>query len=156
MRASIDKKTGDLILPEAKVQSIIISFLKRFRVDFNRVNGAQFTIAGKNKRGNSSTRVVRCNSMKGKADIEIWGHAQKDNIQIPIVLYVEVKKSKGGVQSAHQKDFEKMIESHGGYYAVIRSLDELLTFLGEVDKDISSKLSGFRLKLGKYDIISTS
>lgn len=40
------------------------------------------------------------------------------------VLWIEVKTKKGR-QSEHQKNFEKIITKWGGFYAVVRSIEEL-------------------------------
>jgi len=41
------------------------------------------------------------------------------------VFFIEVKTKKGK-QSEYQKDFQKKIESHGGNYILVHSLDELI------------------------------
>ena len=46
------------------------------------------------------------------------------------VLFIEIKKA-GGIQSAHQKEFQRQIESHGGNYLLIHNLDELINCLRE-------------------------
>lgn len=136
-------------MPESQVQSSIISLLKRYHVDFNRSNGAQFTVAGVNKRGVSSKRIVRCNSIKGKADIEIWAHATNGDAIIPIALYLEVKRSDGGRQSGDQKGFQDMVERHGGFYSIVRSIDDTLAFFNKVSNVIQERLPGFSLVVGR-------
>ena len=43
---------------------------------------------------------------------------------------LEIKTGKA-VQSKQQKNFEKMIKRLNGYYGVVRSVDEAMTFLEE-------------------------
>ena len=47
------------------------------------------------------------------------------------VLFIEIKKPSGGVQSAYQKEFQRQIEAHGGEYLLIHNLDELINCLRE-------------------------
>lgn len=153
MRAHRRTKSGELIVPESKVQSSIISFLKKARIPHNRVNGAQVSIEGKNRHGNNSARRIRCNSMNGKADIEAWLYAENDKgVTIGVPIYIEVKASHGGRQSDSQKSFQEMLENRGYYYILARSLKEAYDGMVEAKKDIDSKLPGFKLDIGRLKI----
>ena len=146
-------KKGELIIPEKTVQSTILSFLARSRLPANRVNGAQISVAGKNKRGNSSTRRIRCNSINGKADIEVWTYAEdKEGTRIGIPLYIEVKASHNGKQSEDQKLFQSMVESRGYYYILAKSLKEAYDGMCKAKDDIDSKLSEYKLNIGRLRV----
>jgi len=43
-----------------------------------------------------------------------------------VVIFCEYKKEKGGVQSPDQKIFQHNIESHGGIYIIVNSLESLV------------------------------
>lgn len=51
------------------------------------------------------------------------------------VVYLECKTIKGSLR-ASQKEFRDMIRSVGGYYSVIRSLEDVRNYLEHVEKDI--------------------
>jgi len=141
---------GNIKIPESQVQSSIISFFKKSKIPHNRVNGAQFSIDGKNKRGNPSKRMVRCNSINGKADIEVWMHAENnEGYIIGIPLYIEVKSSHGGRQSDSQKEFQEMLESRGYKYILARSLDDVVSGVRELGAEVSEKLAGYKLYAGR-------
>jgi hypothetical protein len=146
-------KNGELIIPESNVQSQIISFLNKAGIPNNRVNGAQVSVQGKNRRGNSSTRMIRCNSINGKADIEAWVYAEnEDGDRIGIPLYIEVKASHGGRQSEKQKDFEEMLKSRGFFYILANSLESAYNGIVEAKEIVEKKLSGFKLNIGRLKI----
>lgn len=143
---------GDLIIPEANVQSLIIKFLSRGRIPNNRVNGAQFNASGTNKRGSATTRRIRCNSLNGKADIEAWTYITDGTIKIGITLYIEVKRSHGGTQSNDQKSFQAMLEDNGHFYTVARSVDDVVKFMQEIDSFIKETLPGWILYTGRVKL----
>ncbi len=140
---------GELIIPEANVQSLIIKFLNRAGIPNNRVNGAQFTAEGTNRRGNSTKRRIRCNSLNGKADVEAWTYITDGNIKIGITLYIEVKRSHGGKQSDDQKNFQSMLENNGHFYTVARSVEDVVKFMSAVKKFIESSIKGWTLYTGR-------
>ena len=144
--------SGDLIIPEANVQNDIIKFLNRAKILNNRVNGAQFTAEGKNKRGTSTKRRIRCNSINGKADIEAWTYITNGTIKIGITLYIEVKRSHGGSQSSDQKNFQAMLEDRGHFYTIARSIKDVVDFMADVDRFIQDNLVGWRLFVGRAKI----
>lgn len=143
---------GELIVSESNVQSMIIKFLNLAKIPNNRVNGAQFTAEGKNKRGNPTKRSIRCNSINGKADIEAWTYIKKGDDIIGITLYIEVKRSHGGSQSKDQKLFQEMLENRGHYYVVARSVEDVQKFIKSVKEYIEEKLPGWKLYTGRIKI----
>ena len=143
---------GDLIIPEANVQSMIVKFLGRAKIPCNRVNGAQFSASGTNKRGSATTRRVRCNTLNGKADIEAWTFMTNGKVKIGITLYIEVKRSHGGKQSDDQINFQAMLENNGHFYMVARSVDEVMIFLVQVQEFIQKTLDGWTLNTGRVSL----
>ena len=141
--------SGEIIIPEANVQSMIIKFLNRAGIPNNRVNGAQFTASGTNKRGNSSTRRIRCNSMNGKADVEAWTYITNGKTKIGVTLYIEVKRSHGGKQSDDQKKFQEMLENNGHFYVVARSIEDVVDFMSRVKSFIEEEMVGWTLNTGR-------
>jgi hypothetical protein len=153
MRPRRRTSSGELIIPESIVQSQIIKFLNRAKLPNNRVNGAQVSVQGKNKRGNSSTRRIRCNSINGKADIEVWTFAENsDGEKIGIPLYIEVKASHGGRQSDDQKSFEDMLKNRGYFYILANSLESAYNGMVEAKNTIEKKLPGFKLNIGRLRV----
>ena len=141
---------GSIVVPESRVQSMILSFLARLNIPANRVNGGMFKVGGSNKRNTPYTRSVRCNSMNGKADIEAWLYAENDEgIRIGVPLYIEVKASSGGRQSENQKVFEEMLVKTGHNYVVARSIEDVYTKLKEMKIFTANHLKGFDLNIGR-------
>ncbi len=141
--------SGELIIPESNVQSLIVKFLNRARIPNNRVNGAQFSASGTNKRGSTTTRRIRCNTINGKADIEAWTFITNGEVKMGITLYIEVKKSHGGVQSSDQKNFQAMLEDSGHFYTIARSIEDVVLFMSEVNSFIEVTLPGWKLNMGR-------
>jgi len=59
-------------------------------------------------------------SLKGLSDLTA--------IRDDITLWIEIKKPKG-YQSIYQKEFQREVESHGGTYIVIKSVQEIQEWL---------------------------
>ena len=116
-------------IKESVVQSQILSYLKTRRILHNRVNNGQFVIkengVDKYGRNRNKSRAVRCNSLNGIPDIEVFAFIEKDGnpvVQIPI--YLEVKNETGR-QSKDQKLFQSRIDSANGFYYVVRGIDDV-------------------------------
>jgi len=114
---------------ESVIQSSIISFLKTRRILHNRINNGQFVIKeqGTDKYGRSrrKSRAVRCNSLNGIPDIEVFAFIEKDgNTIVQIPIYLEVKNETGR-QSKDQKLFQSRIDSANGFYYVVRGIDDV-------------------------------
>jgi hypothetical protein len=145
--------SGELVIPESSVQNQIIKFLNRAKLPNNRVNGAQVSINGTNRRGNSSTRRIRCNSINGKSDIEVWPFAENEKGQrIGIPLYIEVKASHGGRQSDDQKAFQAMLEHRGYFYILANSLESAYRGMEKARDEVADRLLGYKLDIGRLKI----
>ena len=152
-RGRVRTSSGSIIIPESNVQSTIITFLNRAKIPNNRVNGAQISVSGENKRGNAASRRIRCSSMNGKADVEAWLYAIGPNGEkIGVMAYIEVKKSHGGSQSDDQKKFQAMLESRGYYYVVANSLKKVYEFFLFMKGDVENKMPGWKLDIGRAKI----
>ena len=115
---------------ETTIQNAILSFLKVRHILHNRINNGQFTISetgpdkfGRNRRKN---RAVRCNTLNGIADIEVFARIvdSDGNSILPVIIYLEVKTPTGR-QSKHQKLFQSRIEDANGFYFVVRSVEDV-------------------------------
>jgi len=116
-------------IKESTIQQMILTYLKTRRILHNRVNNGQFFIeeSGKDKYGRfrRKKRAVRCNTLNGIPDIEVFAFIEKSGnpvVQIPI--YLEVKNETGR-QSKDQKLFQSRIDSANGFYYVVRSIDDV-------------------------------
>jgi len=60
-------------------------------------------------------------------------HGVPDKIAIKngIVLFIEIKSSTGR-QSGHQKRFQELIENHGGYYLLARSVEDVDRYISNL------------------------
>lgn len=128
---------------EKDIQKMIISYLQTRRMLFNRINNGKFVIKEKRTdkygRNRNSQRAVQCNTINGIPDIEVFASILVDEspiLQIPI--YLEVK-TKTGRQSNYQKIFEKRIKDAGGYYYVVRSIEDVKEAFETTAKNIKDK-----------------
>ena len=129
-----------MAIKESAIQSQILSFLKVRRILHNRINNGQFFIkeqtTDKYGRKRNKNRAVRCNTLNGIPDIEVFGFiSNNDKPVIPVNIYLEVK-NKNGKQSHHQKLFQSRIESANGFYYVVRSVDDVV----KAFKDTESRI----------------
>jgi hypothetical protein len=127
---------------ESVIQSSILSFLNVRRILNNRINNGQFQIKNtsvdKYGRNRSNNRAVRCNSLNGIPDIEVFGFVSKENkAVIPVTVYLEVKTATGR-QSKYQKLFQKRVEEANGFYYVVRSVQDVENAFKETDSRIKS------------------
>ena len=128
---------------ETTIQSMILTYLKTRRILHNRINNGQFFIkeTGKDKYGRTrnKSRAVRCNTLNGIPDIEVFVFAEKGKTPLfQFTVYLEVK-TKTGKQSNHQKLFQKRIQESGGYYFVVRSIDDVVKAFNDVEESLHSK-----------------
>jgi hypothetical protein len=133
----VNKKTK-----ESVIQSQIISYLKTRKILHNRVNNGQFFInehtTDKYGRKRNKKRAVRCNTINGIPDIEVFCFVEINGNHLPLIVYLEVK-NQNGRQSKYQKLFENRIKSVGGYYFVVRGVNDVVLAFDSVSKDIKTR-----------------
>jgi len=98
---------------EAQIQKAIMLFGAYRRILMHRINviGTPLHKAGKT--------IYRPSTNKGMADI----HATVLVGDIPVSVWLEVKTKKGRL-SPNQKAFQESVEAAGGFYYVVRSIDD--------------------------------
>ena len=131
---------------ENVIQSQILSFLKIRKIAHNRVNNGQFYVSEDttDKYGNRRRRrrVVRCNSMNGISDIVVYGFIELENgSKVHSPIYLEVK-SQTGRQSQHQKDFEKLVVGGGGFYFIVKSIEDVVRAFRTVEETVRDSTGG--------------
>ena len=99
---------------EAQIQKAILQWGAIKRILMHRIN-----VIGTPLHKNGLT-VYRHSTNKGMADI----HATVVVGGIPVSVWLEVKTKKGKL-SANQKAFQESIEAAGGFYYVVRSIDDV-------------------------------
>ena len=99
---------------EAQIQKAILQWGAIKRILMHRIN-----VIGTPLHKNGLT-VYRPSTNKGMADI----HATVVVGGIPVSVWLEVKTKKGKL-SANQKAFQESIEAAGGFYYVVRSIDDV-------------------------------
>jgi len=123
---------------ESLIQSSVIKYLQARRIFYNRINNGQFTLqnnSGKVK----SNRVVRCNTIKGIPDIEVFACINHP-FKMQFTIYLEIKSTTGR-QSKAQKLFESRIKESGGFYFLIRSIDDVVESFKKVEEELSKKMN---------------
>ena len=98
---------------EAQIQKSIMLFGAYRRILMHRINVIGTPI---HKEGKT---IYRPSTNKGMADI----HATIVVGNIPVSVWFEVKTKKGKL-SANQKAFQESVEAAGGFYYVVRSIDD--------------------------------
>jgi len=106
---------------EAQIQKAILQWGGYKKILMHRINviGTPLHKAGKT--------IYRPSSNKGMADI----HATVLVGDIPVSVWLEVKTKKGRI-SENQKAFNEVIKSYGGFYYVVRSIEDVELVLAEV------------------------
>ena len=99
---------------EAQIQKAIMQWGQYKKVLMHRIN-----VIGTPLHKDGLT-VYRPSTKKGMADI----HATLIVEGIPVSVWLEVKTKKGKL-SANQKAFQESIEAAGGFYYVVRSIDDV-------------------------------
>ena len=117
-------------LSEAQIKSGIANYLETLqamgKLWYTRLNSGTF-VMGEGK----SKRVIR-GTKAGTADFLVirrcypLGAPNKDEV---FVTFLEVKTEKGR-QNQAQIDFQKLVESQGHLYKIVKSVDEVISLLG--------------------------
>ena len=118
---------------EAQIQKSILDYGKLKKIPMRRINviGTPYTINGKT--------YFRRSTNIGMADV----HAEFMIGGIPVSVWLEVKTSTGKL-SSNQKQFRDGARSYGGFYFVVRSIDDVLEAFDDV---FSSAISQLNLKI---------
>ena len=115
---------------EAQIQKAILDYGKLKKIPMRRINviGTPYTINGKTY----FRRSTNLGMSDIRAEFMIGG--------IPVSVWLEVKTSTGKLTS-NQKQFRDGARSYGGFYFVVRSIDDVLEAFDSVFKTTYSKLS---------------
>ena len=100
---------------EAQIQKAILQWGMYKKILMHRIN----VIGTPTHRKDGSTGY-RPSTNAGMADI----HATIMVEDIPVSVWLEVK-TKTGKQSPRQRQFQEAVEAAGGYYFIVRSIDEV-------------------------------
>ena len=109
---------------EAQIQKAILQWGAYKKILMHRINviGTPLHKAGKT--------IYRPSTNKGMADI----HATVLIGDIPVSVWLEVKTKKGRI-SENQRAFNEVIKSFGGFYYVVRSIEDVELALAEVRQE---------------------
>ena len=115
---------------EAQIQKSILDYGKLKKIPMRRINviGTPYTINGKT--------YFRRSTNLGMSDI----HAEFMINGMPVSVWLEVK-TKTGKLSSNQKLFRDGVKSYGGFYFVVRSIDDVLEAFDDVFRSALSQLS---------------
>ena len=117
------------------------SIIQKAVLDWLKANGI-FAVRLNNIPVPTKSGGFRPVAMRGLADC----HIDYPVCTIPVSIWVEFKTEKGRL-SEHQKEFKRLVEEQMGFYAVIRSIDEMEDYLKEVREAVSN-----RIKIAKKEI----
>ena len=115
---------------EAQIQKAIMQWGQYKKVLMHRIN-----VIGTPLHKDGLT-VYRPSTNKGMADI----HATLIVEGIPVSVWLEVKTKKGKL-SPNQKAFQESIESAGGFYYVVRSIDDVDLVIQQTRLEVFTKMS---------------
>ena len=117
---------------EAQIQKAILQFGAYKKILMHRINviGTPLHKAGKT--------IYRPSTNKGMADI----HATVMVGDIPVSVWLEVKTKKGRI-SENQRAFNDVITRAGGFYYVVRSIDDVELALAEVRQKTIQNIRDF-------------
>ena len=100
---------------EAQIQKAILQWGTYKKILMHRIN-----VIGTPVHKKDGSTGYRPSTNAGMADI----HATIMVEDIPVAVWLEVK-TKTGKQSPKQKQFQDAVEAAGGYYFIVRSIDEV-------------------------------
>ena len=100
---------------EAQIQKAILQWGTYKKVLMHRIN-----VIGTPVHKKDGSTGYRPSTNAGMADI----HATIMVEDIPVSVWLEVK-TKTGKQSPRQRQFQEAVEAAGGYYFIVRSIDEV-------------------------------
>ena len=117
---------------EAQIQKTILQWGAYKKILMHRINviGTPLHKAGKT--------IYRPSTNKGMADI----HATVVVGDIPVSVWLEVKTKKGRI-SENQRAFNDVITRAGGFYYVVRSIDDVELALAEVRQKTIQNIRDF-------------
>ena len=117
---------------EAQIQKAILQWGGYKRILMHRINviGTPLHKAGKT--------IYRPSTNRGMADI----HATVLVGNIPVSVWLEVKTKKGRI-SDNQKAFNEVIAAAGGFYYVVRSIDDVELVVAEVRQKTMQNIKDF-------------
>jgi len=117
---------------EAHIQKAIMQWGQYKKVLMHRIN-----VIGTPLHKDGLT-VYRPSTNKGMADI----HATVLVGNIPVSVWLEVKTKKGRI-SANQKAFQESVEAAGGFYYVVRSIEDVMLVMKEVRQKTMQHIKDF-------------
>ena len=100
---------------EAQIQKAILQWGTYKKILMHRIN-----VIGTPVHKKDGSTGYRPSTNAGMADI----HATIMVEDIPVSVWLEVK-TKTGKQSPRQRQFQEAVEAAGGYYFIVRSIDEV-------------------------------
>ena len=100
---------------EAQIQKAILQWGTYKKILMHRIN-----VIGTPVHKKDGSTGYRPSTNAGMADI----HATVVVEDIPVAVWLEVK-TKTGKQSPKQRQFQEAVEAAGGYYFIVRSIDEV-------------------------------
>mgnify|MGYP005822579349 CR=1 FL=1 len=115
---------------EAHIQKAIMQWGGYKRILMHRIN-----VIGTPLHKDGLT-VYRPSTNKGMADI----HATLLVEGIPVSVWLEVKTKRGKL-SANQKAFQESVEAAGGFYYVVRSIDDVDLAIQQTRLEVFTKMS---------------
>ena len=118
------------VVTEAQIQKAILQWGGYKRILMHRIN-----VIGTPLHKDGLT-VYRPSTNKGMADI----HATVLVEGIPVSVWLEVKTKKGKL-SANQKAFQESVTSAGGFYYVVRSIDDVDMAIQQTRLEVFTKMS---------------
>jgi predicted methyltransferase len=117
---------------EAHIQKAILQWGQYKKVLMHRIN-----VIGTPLHKNGLT-VYRPSTNRGMADI----HATVLVGKIPVSVWFEVKTKKGKL-SPNQKAFQESVTAAGGFYWVVRSIDDVEWAIAEVRQETMQHIKDF-------------
>ena len=110
---------------ESSIQKAVLDWLKAKKYLAVRLNNIPVPTKG------GGFRPV---AVRGLPD----AHLDFPFLNIPVSVWIEFKTSQGKL-SDHQKNFKDSIEAYNGFYCVIRSIDEMESYLEKIKLELTER-----------------
>ena|ERR1700761_7409114 len=119
------------VIAEKYVQKAVIDLLTAEKVFFMRLNTGVMKTEKRFVRFNKpgTPDILAAPIMRCRYDPNEYNLNREITVCGPVFLWLEIKKSKGGIQSKEQKEFQGQVEACGHNYLLISDVDQLRDWL---------------------------
>ena len=120
-------RSTKLPIKETQIQKSVMQYLEAKKISAIRLNNIPVPLKSGGFRPVAKRGLADCH-----VDLVIQG--------IPVSLWVEFKTEKGKL-SPYQEEFRDSVHQYGGFYEVIRSIDDMEEAIAKINDEVCDRIS---------------